>query len=169
LERTEKEAAAGFARAITPGLEREARDLTTVLLATMEFVFVMLRLDLYGNAPPNHGWMNRFRRWGRSETLLQEYAAQAATFSPAFTTFFEQYLAGTTSTIEEDPIPHPWDLARGLRPPRTHVVTPDRPHEFVRVQPFESLTAATHITGVFLDGGRRETGGHRPADDEDLK
>jgi len=96
-------------------------------LRLMERAFYVLQLTYFANAPENHGWMNLFRRWGRSPAFNKEYAEAKDTLSPLFRNFFEQYLQNYTKTIEEQPIHHPW-----LRPP-------------------DSRGA-----GIFMDSGRTE-------------
>jgi len=105
----------------------------------MEDVFYTLTLDRYGNSPENRGWMNLFRRWGRSPRLNQRFDEMRSTFSEQFGAFYQLYLRNQTGSIEEVPLPHPWDRrAPGSGP------------------------------GIFLDSGIREVeprpaaGGERP-------
>jgi hypothetical protein len=103
--------------------------LTRVFLAQvrlLEYVFVTLELGRYGNAPDNRGWMNLFRSWGRSLTFRAEFERVRGTFTKRFENFYDQYIKDRKS-IDEDPIPHPWDQGR-----------------------------PADVKGVFLDPGRRE-------------
>jgi hypothetical protein len=93
----------------------------------MEDVFYILRLDRYGNARDNRGWMNLLRRWGRSPTFNKRFDELRSTFSQEFVAFYDLYLRKRYGTIDQSPIPHPWD----------------RPKKFVPA-------------GVFLDSGIRE-------------
>jgi hypothetical protein len=106
----------------------------------MEDVFFVLRLDRYGNARDNRGWMNLLRRWGRSPTFNKRFDELRSTFSQEFVEFYVLYLRKRYGTIEQSPIPHPWD----------------RRKKFVPV-------------GVFLDSGIREAApGHEAAGERPL-
>jgi hypothetical protein len=102
-------------------------------------VFYTLQLDRYGNSPDNRGWMNLFRRWGRSPTLNERFDELRPTFSEHFVAFYRLYIRNQRGSIEEVPLPHPWDRRESGQGP-----------------------------GIFLDSGIREVeprpggGGERP-------
>jgi len=100
----------------------------------LEDIFYIVRLDRYANAPDNRGWVNLARRWGRSATFNERFEALRATFSREFVAFYDLYLRYNPFTIDESPIPHPWDRV------------PESAATFDRKQG----------PGVFLDSGRRE-------------
>jgi hypothetical protein len=94
-----------------PQADQQIRHVVMLQTQLMEDVFLALRLDRYGNAPDNRGWMNLFRRWGRSPTFNRHFANVRATFTPAFGQFYEYYLRELDS-IDRQPIPHHWDPER---------------------------------------------------------
>ena len=118
-----------------PQNNRETDKVAAMQAQLMEDVFFVLRLDRYGNARDNRGWMNLLRRWGRSPTFNKRFDELRSTFSQEFVEFYDLYLRNRYGTIEQSPIPHPWD----------------RRKKFVPI-------------GVFLDSGLREAApGHEAA------
>jgi hypothetical protein len=113
-----------------PHPTRETEKVAALQAQFMEDVFYVLRLDRYGNARDNRGWMNLLRRWGRSPTFNKRFDELRSTFSEEFVTFYNLYLRDRFGTIDQSPIPHPWDRPR-------HNVGP----------------------GIFLDAGIREVSG----------
>jgi hypothetical protein len=105
----------------------------------MEDAFYILKLNQYGNAPDNRGWMNLFRRWGNSRTFNARFDEIAATVTGLFVSFYSKYLRDCSKTIEEWPIPHPWN-------PESRRQHPDR---------------GDWVSGVFLDSGILEMGAAR--------
>ena len=101
----------------------------------MEDIYYTLQLSRYANAPDNRGWVNLLRRWGRSETFNRRFDELKTTFSLEFVQFYELYLRQYPWTIDEWPIPHPWDRQSRQQDPRD---------------------VAEHVSGVFLDSGIRE-------------
>ena len=79
----------------------------------MEDAYFSLRLGHYANAPDNRGWMNLFRSWARSPTFREHFQRSAPTFAARFVEFYRQYIEGWQS-IDEDPVPHPWDVSPEL-------------------------------------------------------
>lgn len=79
----------------------------------------MLQLQLFANAPENHGWMTLFRNWGRSPRFNQVFNELESTLSPEFTKFYRVYqhgLPARASACGHLPIHHPWlrpEEARG--------------------------------------------------------
>lgn len=116
----------------------------------MEDVYFVLQLVRYGNAPDNRGWMNLFRRWGRSPTFNASFDRLRATFASEFVRFYDLYLFGYEGTIDEQPIPHPWDpVERRVYKRRAAQPGPER-------APATAVRALTPLPGVFLDSGVRE-------------
>lgn len=76
-------------------------------LRLMERAFYVLQLQRYANARENHGWMNLFREWGRSEEFDSIYRKLQHTLTPDLQGFYVDYVRGH-ATIEDEPIPHPW-------------------------------------------------------------
>lgn len=109
------------------------RHIVMLQVQLMEEVYYTLRLDRYANAPDNRGWMNLFRRWGRSPTFLRHVDAVADVLTDPFWHFFSAYVREYAQTIDDCPVPHPWDVA-------SNVLYCNRPG----------------VHGVFLDAGLRE-------------
>jgi len=59
----------------------------------MEDVYFDLQLEDNHQHPYLQGWVELFRDWALSAMLLNTYQETSDTFSPAFTSFFERYLA----------------------------------------------------------------------------
>ena len=58
----------------------------------MEDAYFALRLDLYANARDNRGWMNLFRRWGRSDVSTTASVMLHWNYSNDFVTFYCNYI-----------------------------------------------------------------------------
>ena len=95
-----------------PHPTRETEIVAALQAQFMEDVFYVLRLDRYGNARDNRGWMNLLRRWGRSPTFNKRFDELRSTFSEEFVSFYDLYLRNRYGTIDQSPIPHPWDRPR---------------------------------------------------------
>ena len=119
-----------------PPTQRTSVDQVAAIQAQlMEDVYYTLQLSRYANAPDNRGWVNLLRRWGRSENFNRRFDELKTTFSLEFVQFYELYLREYRWTIDEWPIPHPWDRPSRHQDPRAVV---------------------EHVSGVFLDSGIRE-------------
>lgn len=147
----------------------------------MEEVFHVLVLDRHANAPDNRGWMNLFRRWGRSKRFNERLDTIRSLLTLRFLTFYDYYLRYYPCRIDEDPIPHPWDSEdrrRGPTPPRTF---PERTEgspgpgcedeETEQVRQGRKAAAAAKaklLPGLYLDSGIGEAGsGAAPASSHD--
>ena len=87
----------------------------------MQDAFYSLKLNAHGNAPDNRGWMNLFRRWGRSATFNTRFDEITSTLTMTFVAFYRDYLRNCPLPIEDAPIPHPWDQPIRRRHPVTKV------------------------------------------------
>lgn len=117
----------------------------------MEDVYFVLQLSRFANALDNRGWMNLFRAWGRSETFNAVFARLRPTFAQEFVDFYDNYVRDYPGTIEDYPVPHPWDSAALRADPR------DRP----AAPPADAAAAAAApatLPGIFLDSGVQEVG-----------
>lgn len=92
----------------------------------MEEVFFTLALDRHANAPDNRGWMNLFRRWGRSERFNERLDTLRSLLTLRFLGFYDYYLRYYPCRIDEDPIPHPWDSDERRTDPRPPGTLPER-------------------------------------------
>lgn len=123
-----------------PRTTRATDKIAAMQAQLMEDVFFTLRLNRYGNARDNRGWMNLMRRWGRSPTFNKRFDELRTTFSQEFVSFYDFYVRKRYGTIEQSPIPHRWDRPKKFVPP-----------------------------GVFLDSGIREAApSHDDADERPL-
>ena len=144
----------------------------------MEDVFYALRLDRYGNAPDNRGWMNLFRRWGRSPTFNRRLDQLRSMFGLDFLEFYDLYLRYYQHRIDELPIPHPWDSDQDREDRRPPLLAPPAktggvPHPSATVGPSappadQSLQQPEKnlVPGIFLDPGIREVKRRGPASGE---
>jgi hypothetical protein len=107
----------------------EARSSWAVRLQLMEDVFLAVKLGRYPNAPDNRGWMNIFRTWSRHPGFDAAFTALCGHYTPAFVAFCDDYIRGWAS-IEDQPVPHPWDSLETRRRPD-----------------------GREVTGIFLDAG----------------
>jgi hypothetical protein len=105
---------------------REVVHVATLQAQFMEEVFYALALDRHANAPDNRGWMNLFRRWGRSKRFNERLDTIRSLLTLRFLTFYDDYLLYYPCRIDEDPIPHPWDSEDRRRDPRTPDTFPER-------------------------------------------
>jgi len=87
----------------------EVRHTVAIQAQFLEDMFYVLELDRHANAPDNRGWMNLFRRWGRSPTFNRWFNDLRSTFSLGFLNFYDLYLRNHPRRIDERPVPHPWD------------------------------------------------------------
>jgi hypothetical protein len=134
----------------------------------MEDVFYALQLERHANAPDNRGWMNLFRRWGRSSTFNLQLDRMRATFALDFLEFYDLYLRYLGERIDEFPVPHPWDAEPRRRDPRPAARQPplrtggepdrgSRSAEPPRPDPDPSTQPQPgHLPGLYLDPGIRE-------------
>ncbi len=129
--------------------------IATVQAQLMEDVFYSSRLDRYANASENRGWMNLFRRWGRSEVFRERFDSMRATFSRDFVDFYDYYIRELPS-IDLAPVPHPWDPGirrrdtRGLPPPSQEDA------EWTMLISGTAALGERYLPGVYLDSGIRE-------------
>lgn len=96
-----------------PAFLAERRVIHIARARLMEQAFSTLRLDRYANAPANRGWMNLFREWSGVTGFDEEIQASERRYSKAFVYFYASYIRNRTS-IDLDPIPHPWDAYTGV-------------------------------------------------------
>jgi hypothetical protein len=87
----------------------EFRHVAAIQVQFLEDLFYALDLDRYANAPDNRGWMNLFRRWGRSRSFNHRLDELRSTLTLGFLEFYDLYLRYHTCRIDEKPVPHPWD------------------------------------------------------------
>ena len=127
--------------------EAGVRHVVAMQVQLMEDVYFVLQLARFANALDNRGWMNLFRAWGRSKTFNAVFARLRPMFSQEFIDFYDNYVRDYPGSIEDYPVPHPWDSATLRADPR-HV--PAAP----------AVEAAPMVTlpGVFLDSGVQEAG-----------
>jgi hypothetical protein len=107
----------------------------------MEDAYFALRLDQYANARDNRGWMNLFRRWGRSPTFIEYFRELRSNYSIDFVAFYCDYIQGW-GEIDEFPVPHAWDVG---------------PHSDDKYgHPAAVECWNRRAPGLFQDAGRRE-------------
>jgi hypothetical protein len=148
----------------------------TIQAQFMEEVFYTLALDRHANAPDNRGWMNLFRRWGRSTLFNARLDAIRSLLTLRFLAFYDYYLRYYPCRIDEDPIPHPWDSEDRRRDPRPPGTFPARTGgwpDVTQCPDDESTTARKPTTqeaakpgllpGLYLDSGIREAGTRPPS------
>jgi hypothetical protein len=137
----------------------------------MEEVFFGLQLERYANAPDNRGWMNLFRRWGRSPTFNRRFDTLRSTLALNFLDFYDFYLRFYPCRIDEHPIPHPWDREerrKDLRDP--DILTPSRtggepgpcPTSLAEPARRKEEPRRECLPGLYLDSGLREARTHPP-------
>ncbi len=122
------------------------RHVVAIQAQFMEEVYFVLQLARFPNALDNRGWMNLFRAWGASATFNTIIDQLRHTFTVEFLEFYDSYLGRYPGTIEEHPVPHPWDPLLARADPRV-AATGAREGE------------DTTLHGAFLDSGRQEAGG----------
>lgn len=87
------------------------RRVAVMQLELMTRAFYVLQLQLFANAPENHGWMTMFRSWGRSARFNAVFNELASTLGREFVKFYEtyiRYLPARASASGQLPIHHPW-------------------------------------------------------------
>ena len=87
------------------------RRVAVMQLELMVRAFYVLQLQLYANAPENHGWVTLFRSWGRSRRFNLVFAELEATLNPEFRKFYRLYLHDLPSRASSSghlPVHHPW-------------------------------------------------------------
>ena len=97
----------------------------------MEDVYFAVELGRYPNAPDNRGWMNLFRGWSLRPSFDDHWKKLKGHYTRSFVAFCEDYIIGWGS-IDDQPVPHPWDDTTLTRP----------------------IDGAT-VTGIYLDPGNR--------------
>jgi hypothetical protein len=151
---------------------REVRHVAAMQAQFLEDLFYILDLDRYGNASDNRGWMNLFRRWGRSPSFNRRLDALRSTLTLGFLEFYDLYLRYHACRVDEMPIPHPWDAHyrrrdyrwSGSQPPPLPPPTGGDPGPCgdPRVRDIVPPTAPL-FPGLFLDSGIQEVEEHSPA------
>jgi len=111
----------------------------------MEDAYFSLRLDQYANARDNRGWMNLFRRWGRSATFKKCFHQLKENYSNDFVAFYCDYVEEWES-IDTHPVPHAWDV-QGF-----DLKAAPKFYE----HPSAKKCAARKAAGLFQDAGRLE-------------
>jgi hypothetical protein len=166
----------------TPPDPCETVHVASMQIQLMEDAFFSLRLYHYANAPDNRGWMNLFRSWGRYDLFRRHFKELEPHFSRRFVSFYYSYIE-TWDAIDQEPVPHAWDVSGGIpeieQPPEEDLL----PEELERRRQagrrtaveatlvnYRGVTAAgvarakavstpTHtVKGLHLDRGRREAG-----------
>jgi hypothetical protein len=107
----------------------------------MEDTYFAVRLDLYANARDNRGWMNLFRRWGRSDVFNACFGDLHSNYSNDFVAFYCNYIQNW-GEIDRLPIPHAWDVGPDLDPEVAH--------------PSAVWCSKRQAPGLFQDHGRLE-------------
>lgn len=122
----------------------QTRHVVAIQAQFMEDVYFVLQLARFANALDNRGWMNLFRRWGRSKTFNAHFERLRRTFSKEFEEFYDLYVRDYPGTIDDYPVPHPWDSQTVREDPRQAAPPPGEP--------------PIVLPGVFLDSGLQEIG-----------
>ena len=117
----------------------------------MEDTYFAVRLDLYANARDNRGWMNLFRRWGRSEVFNDCFGDLHWNYSNDFVAFYCNYIQHWWQ-IDHLPIPHAWDVAADL----------DENDEYTH--PSAVICSGRKAPGLFQDNGRMEARAPEPGE-----
>jgi hypothetical protein len=117
----------------------------------MEDTYFAVRLDLYANARDNRGWMNLFRRWGRSDVFNDCFGDLHWNYSNDFVAFYCNYIQNWRE-IDYLPIPHAWDVAPDL----------DENDEYTH--PSAVICAGRKAPGLFQDNGRMEAQAPEPGE-----
>ena len=152
-------------------LTSQVAHVATIQAQFMEEVYYTLSLNRHGNAVDNRGWMNLFRRWGRSPNFNARLDQIRSTLTMEFLIFYDYYLRHYRCRIDEDPIPHPWDSAERRRDPRGPDALPERTGgdpdpDCLKDQPASNrdrrrrlkVPEPAELPGVYLDSGVREAG-----------
>ncbi|HUF50029.1 MAG TPA: hypothetical protein VMN60_04290 [Longimicrobiales bacterium] len=149
--RAEGEAAAQKQVSDAPALDQ----VVMMQARLMEDAFYVLQLDQHGNAPDNRGWMNLMRRWGRSDAFNRSFDKVRTLFAEEFVAFYDLYLKKYRDTVDDAPIPHPWD-------------SPSRHQAFWDARRKEAGFNGAGAVGIFRDPGIREAG-EQPVDVPDAR
>jgi hypothetical protein len=180
LEPYYEECYAPESRALVPNAvaepSREVTHVATIQAQFMEEVFYTLELDRHANAVDNRGWMNLFRRWGRSRLFNQRLDELRAVLTLQFLSFYDLYVRNYPVRIDEEPVPHPWDSPLRRRDPRAPTEFPPErtgglPGPLLRAQDEPSVprvapTAPAVLPGIYLDSGIQEAGSRPPSLEE---
>jgi hypothetical protein len=179
LEPYYEECYAPESRALVPNAvaepSREVTHVATIQAQFMEEAFYTLELDRHANAVDNRGWMNLFRRWGRSSLFNQRLDELRSVLTLQFLSFYDLYLRYYPVRIDEEPVPHPWDSPLRRLDPRAVVRAPERtggpPGPLIRAQDEPSIPRVgpdepTKLPGIYLDSGIQEAGTKPPSQEE---
>ena len=160
----------------------DIRHMVSIQAQFLEDMFYVLELDRHANAPDNRGWMNLFRRWGRSPTFNRWFNDLRSTLSLGFLEFYDLYLRDHRCRIDEKPVPHPWDAEprriddRGGEPPQgttggqlPPVPTGGEPGPCGKREPADESKRQLPefprlFPGLFLDSGIKEVGERDPTE-----
>jgi hypothetical protein len=123
-----------------PGDKTDPVNFIAMQIQLMEDTYFSLRLDQYANARDNRGWMNLFRRWANSPTFRAYFQQLQTIYSNDFVAFYCNYIEGW-KPIDEEPLPHAWDVLHVTEQPR---------------HPVAFKCQDRGAPGLFLDPGRRE-------------
>lgn len=115
----------------------------------MEDTYFAVRLDLYANARDNRGWMNLFRRWGRSKTFAKTFISIQSNYSNDFVVFFCNYILNWDD-VDQYPVPHAWDVGPELDEAFAH--------------PSAIICWKRGAPGLFQDNGRLEARAPEPGE-----
>jgi hypothetical protein len=166
----------GSVGASMPARSPQIDHVATIQAQFMEEVFYVLSLDRHANASDNRGWMNLFRRWGRSATFNARLDELRSLLTMHFLTFYDLYLRNYPQRIDEEPVPHPWDSRARRRDPRGLDALPERtggmpgPAHLIEDEPSTAGQRPSapqqpeqgELPGIFLDPGIREAGRKPP-------
>jgi hypothetical protein len=127
-----------------PNADRQqAVNVVAMQIQLMEDSYFALRLDRYANARDNRGWMNLFRRWGRSPTFQEYFKKLKSNYSLSFVAFYCDYIEDW-GEIDAYPVPHAWDVRETAHKKYEH--------------PSARECRRRRAGGIFQDGGRIEAG-----------
>ena len=147
----------------------DVRHAVAIQAQFLEDMFFVLELDRHANAPDNRGWMNLFRRWGRSATFNYWFDTLRATLTLGFLEFYDLYLRYHPCRIDEKPVPHPWDAEQrrrdyrdpgGTAPPTGGVPPTDCDASALRTE----RKVGGLFPGLFLDSGIKEVEDRSPTE-----
>ncbi len=141
-----------------PAADARIRHVAAMQAQFMEDVYFVLQLARFANALDNRGWMNLFRAWGRSATFNRVFTRLRPTFAQEFVEFYDNYVRDYPGTIEDYPVPHPWDSATLRADPRYQPAAAAGAPMAPDVAPAAAATVPVTLPGVFLDSGVQEVG-----------
>jgi hypothetical protein len=146
----------------------DVRHVAAIQAQFLEDMFFVLELDRHANAPDNRGWMNLFRRWGRSPTFNYWLDTLRATLTLGFLEFYDLYLRYHHCRIDEKPVPHPWDAERRRKDYRKHDGTEPPPTGGAAPKdcgvPAAERKVGDLFPGLFLDSGIKEVEERSPTE-----